>query len=346
MTRVFISHPTNKLEHYFGRRAVEHLQAIAEIRFNPQASELAEPRLIEAARDCDALIAYRQTPGSDTLFEALPQLKAFLRCAVDISTVDIAAASAHGVLITQASAGFVPAVAEWVIAMMIDLGRGISSYAHAYRSAEPPAPFMGRQLRGSTMGVIGYGQISKYLCKLALTFGMHVLVTTPEIVDERGGMRHVPLQTLLAQSDFVVCLAAANAQTHNMIDAAAFATMRAGTYFVNASRGELVDEAALLDALNSGHIAGCALDVGRAPDQMPAPELARHPLVVATPHIGGLTLPAIEHQAMETVSQLSALLRGEIPMGAVNAPHATRLFQWSQFQATGAPHDHVLGRRM
>ena len=241
-------------------------------------------------------------------------------------------ASAQGVLVTQASAGFVPAVSEWIIAMMIDLGRGISQYAESYHRGPPPRPFMGRELRGSTLGVIGHGQISKVLCELAVTFGMHVLVTAPEPIEERESLQQTPLATLLAQSHFVVCLAPANAQTHNMIDAAAFAAMPPGTFFVNASRGELVDEAALLAALEFGHLGGCALDVGRAPDQMPTPELARHPRVIATPHIGGLTLPAIEHQAMETVSQVKALLRGEIPPGAVNAPHAARLREWPPFQ--------------
>ena len=93
------------------------------------------------------------------------------------------------------------------------------------------------------------------------------------------------------------------------------------------SRGELVDEQALSEALDTGRLAGCALDVGRAPDQMPTPALAAHPRVIATPHVGGLTLPAVE-QALETVDQLAALLAGSVPRGAVNAAHASRLARW------------------
>ena len=136
--------------------------------------------------------------------------------------------------------------------------------------------------------------------------------------------RLVPLPELLAESDFVVCLAPANAENENLLDAAAFAAMKPGALFVNAARGELVDDDALLAALDSGHLGGCALDVGRAPDQMPTPTLARHPRVLATPHMGGLTRPATEHQAMETVAQLAALLQGELPAGAVNAADARR----------------------
>lgn len=337
MTTVFVSHPTDKLASYFGERADAALRAIAEVRHNPQPRELSLTELIAAAQGCDALIAYRQTPGPEALFAALPHLKAMLRCAVDISTIDVAAASAHGVLVTQASAGFVAAVVEWVLATMIDLGRGIGRYAEAYRTGVALAPFLGRELRGSTLGVIGFGQISRALCPLARAFGMTVLVTAPETITASEGVHQVPYPTLLAGSDFVVCLAISNAQTRDLVDAAALETMRRGAFFINASRGELVDEGALLAALDRGHLAGCALDVGRAPDQMPSPALARHPRVIATPHIGGLTLPAIEHQALETVAQLTALLRGELPAGAVNAAQATRLKTWPAFaQPEGA----------
>ncbi|MEP6789755.1 MAG: NAD(P)-dependent oxidoreductase [Ramlibacter sp.] len=329
MTTVFVTHPKDKLAQYFGPRAIRELQAIAQVRFNPEARDLSPAELIVAARDCDALIAYRQTPGPEPLFRELPQLAAFIRCAVDIRTVDVPAASAHGVLVTQASPGYVPAVSEWIIACMVDLGRGLTRYALAYRQGEPVVPFMGRELRGSTIGVIGYGQIGQYLCELALAFGMRVLVTTPRPIKPRERLQQVELPALLAESDFVVCLAPANDQTENLMDAKAFEAMMPGAFFVNASRGELVDEGALLQALESGRLAGCALDVGRAPDQMPSPHLARHPLVLAAPHIGGLTQPAIEHQALETVSQLASLLKGQIPAGAVNAENARRWRNWA-----------------
>ena len=325
MTAVFVTHPRDKLAQYFGANATRALQAIAEARFNPESRELTTPELVAAAKGCGALIAYRQTPGPEALFRELPGLAAFIRCAVDIRTVDVDAASAHGVLVTQASPGYAAAVSEWVVAAMVDLARGLSRYAEAYHGGAAIAPFMGRELRGSTLGVIGYGQIGRYLCELAAAFGMQLLVTTPRPIVARPGLRQVSFDALLAGSDFVVCLAPANAETENMMNGQAFAAMRQGSFFINAARGELVDDAALLHALDSGHLAGCALDVGRAPDQMPTAALARHPLVLAAPHIGGLTLPAIEHQALETVAQLSRLLAGEVPSGAVNAPHATRL---------------------
>jgi len=328
MKRVFVSHPSDKLDAYFGDKATRALQAIAEVRFNPEPRELPTSELIAAAQGCDALIAYRQTPGPEALFRELPRLAAFIRCAVDIRTVDVAAASRHGVLVTQATPGYVTAVAEWILAAMIDLGRGLSRYVEAYHQGETPVPAMGRELRGSTLGVVGFGQIGQHLADLALALSMRVVVTTLQPIGPHPRLRQVALPALLAESDFVVCLAPANAETENLLDAAAFAAMKPGAFFVNAARGELVDDAALLQALDSGRLAGAALDVGRAPDQMPAPALARHPRVVAAPHIAGLTRPATEHQALETVAQLGHLLRGEVPEGAVNAAQATRWRAW------------------
>ncbi len=310
---------------YYGDKALAGLRALGEVRLNHSDEALDGDALISAAQGCQVIVSDRQTPGPAALFGACPRLAVFMRCAVDIRNIDVAAASAAGVLVTRASAGFGTAVAEWVLGVMIDGARGISRSVHAYRSGAAPAIGMGRELRGSRLGIIGYGHIGRRLGELALALGMHVAISDPRSRPDETRIEALPLDTLLAQSDFVVCLAPALPETENLMNAAAFARMPRGAFFVNASRGDLVDEAALRDALDSGHLAGCALDVGRAADQMPSPELAAHPLVIATPHIGGLTPPAAEHQALETVDQLAALLRGEMPAGAVNAARATRV---------------------
>lgn len=328
MTRVFVSHPADKLAQYFGAKASADLEAFAQVGYNPHARELSTPELIEAARGADAIIAYRQTPGPEAVFAALPELVAFVRCAMDIRTIDVAAASRHGVLVTQASAGFVPAVSEWIMAVMVDLARGISRTTEAYHRGEPALPRMGRELRGATLGVIGYGRIARYLCELARAFGMRIVMSDPHVIPARETPPQLPLDTLLAESDFVVCLATALPETEHLMNAARFARMKPDSFFINASRGELVHEADLLAALDGRQIAGCALDVGMAADQMPSPALARHPLVIATPHIGGLTPEAVDHQALETVAQIRALLDGRLPAGVVNARQATRLKRW------------------
>jgi len=325
MSRIFLTHPPAALEQYYGARALAALRAVAEVRINPLPRELSVAELAEAAKDCALVIAYRQTPGPAELFERMPGLVAFSRCAIDIRNIDVAAASRAGVLVTQASAGFIAAVAEWTIGAMIDLSRNLTAMTMAYQAGQVPAAPMGRELRGATLGLIGYGQISRYLCRLALPFGMRVLVSDPYATVSDAALEQVSMSELLGAADYVVCLAVANEETENLMNEAAFAAMKPGAYFINPSRGNLVDEAALVRALDGGRLAGCALDVGRAPDQMPTPTLARHPQVIATPHLAGLTPAAIEHQALETVTQAAEILAGRPPVGAVNAAQATRL---------------------
>jgi D-3-phosphoglycerate dehydrogenase len=187
-----------------------------------------------------------------------------------------------------------------------------------------PEVVMGRQLSSSALGIIGYGSIGRYLARLAHALGMQVLVADPFVSVTEANIEQLPLNELLRRSDYVVCLAVANEKTENLIDEAALAHMQPHAFFINVSRGNLVDEAALLAALRENRIAGAALDVGRARDQMPTMELAKLPNVIATPHIGGLTPPAIESQSLETVRQVEAIIKGEAPIGAVNANRWTR----------------------
>jgi D-3-phosphoglycerate dehydrogenase len=320
MSRILLTHSPDTLVNYYGARALAGLKALGDVILNLNEKPLEGESLVQAAADCDLVVSYRQSPAPAALFERLPKLAAFLRCAIDIRNVDVAAASRAGVLVTQASAGFVTSVTELVVGMMIDLSRRVTSHAVAYHSGKIPQAVMGRELRGSTLGVIGYGAIGRELVRVAGALGMRVLVCDPYV----SGTKTTTMDMLLAESDYVVPLAVATAETENLMNDAAFSKMKAGAFFINVSRGNLVDEAALVRALDSGRIAGCALDVGRAPDQMPTPALAGRADVIATPHTAGLTLPAIEHQSMETVAQAAEILKGLAPKGAVNAEHWTR----------------------
>ena len=320
MSRILLTHSPDTLASYYGERALAGLKALGEVMLNPADRPLEGEALIRAAADCDLIVSYRQSPAPAALFERLPKLAAFLRCAIDIRNVDVAAASRAGVLVTQASAGFVTSVSELVFGLMIDLSRGVTAAAAGFHAGRIPAARMGRELKGSTLGVIGYGQIGREVVRLGRAFGMQVLVCDPYA----SGVSTVPLEELLQQSDYVVPLAVATAETENLIGEKEFRAMKAGACFINVSRGNLVDEAALVRALDAGRMGGCALDVGRAPDQMPTPAIAARPDVIATPHTAGLTLPAIEHQSLETVAQAAEILQGRAPKGAVNAEHWSR----------------------
>lgn len=322
--KILLTHTPHMRDNYYGARALAGLTSLGEVVLHQESETLEGTALIAAGQGCDLIVADRATALPGAIFNSLPALKAALRCAVDIRNIDVAAASSHGILVTRAKPGFVESVTELVVGFLVDLNRGISSATAAYQAGRVPTARMGRQLAGTTIGIIGYGAIGRAVAPLAAAMGMRVLISDPHATVEEPGFQQVDLTTLLASSDHVVCLAVANEATENLVNAEAFARMRKDAVFINVSRGNLVDEAALAAALAEGKIAGAALDVGRAPDQMPTPAIAAIPNVIATPHIGGLTPPAIEAQALHTVEQVRALVSRAVPDGAVNAATWTR----------------------
>jgi D-3-phosphoglycerate dehydrogenase / 2-oxoglutarate reductase len=322
--KVLLAHTPQMRRDYYGERSLSGLRAVADVSLHEGDDALDAAHLIDAAQNVDIIVADRLTQGPGEIFPHLPKLRAFVRCAVDIRNIDVAAASAAGVLVTQASPGFIPSVAELALGFMVDLSRGVSRATADYHAGRMPEVRMGRQLAGGRLGIIGYGSIGRHLAGLAKALGMEILVADPFATISDAGIQHVPLDDLLARADYVVCLAIANEQTENLIGQAALSRMQKHAFFINLSRGNLVDEAALAAALRENRIAGAAIDVGRALDQMPTMDLAKLPNVIATPHIGGLTPDAIEHQSSETVRQVEKIIKGEIPVGAVNADHWRR----------------------
>jgi D-3-phosphoglycerate dehydrogenase len=296
--RLLLTHVPQARQQYYGTQALAQLQKLVKVVLHEGAAPLDPAGLIAAAHDVDYIIGVRN--------------------------IDQAAASKAGVLVTHAEAGFVPSVVELTVGLMVDISRGITRAATQYHRGEKPEIRVGRQLGGSTAGIIGYGRISRALAPVLAALGMKVLVSDPyaQVDDRRFEKRDLP--ALMAEADYVICLAIANEETENLLDEAAFARMKPDAFFINMSRGNLVDEAALLKVLTENRIAGAAMDVGRAADQMPSPELARLANVIATPHIGGLTPPASESQAFDTVRQVEALVKGEMPPGAANPNDWTR----------------------
>jgi D-3-phosphoglycerate dehydrogenase len=331
--RILLTHTPDMRRNYYGDKALAGLRALAPVVLHEGDAPLDAAGLVRAAAGCSVIVSDRNTPGFGEIFAALPELVAFLRVAVDIRNVDVAAASRAGVLVTHAGRSWVAAVSELVIGHMIGVARGVSDAVAAYRKGEAPAIRMGRQLCGSVAGIIGYGALGRRVAELALALGMRVLVNDPYVTVEREDVEQVSLDDLLRRADFVVPLAVATPETENLIGEAQLRAMQPTAYLVNLSRGNLIDEAAVERALDERWIAGAAMDVGRAPDQMPSPRLAARADVVATPHVGGLTVQAVEGQALETVAQVADILQGRAPAGAVNAEHAHRL---SRFKEKGS----------
>ncbi len=325
--RVFVTHNAEDLDAYYSR-ALGELRAIADVTTNPHERDLTTAELIDAAAGCDVIVAHRSTPGERSLFEARADLVAFLRTAVDISTIDVDAASAAGVLVARADKSFVVSTAELALALTLDVLRNVSESTADYRAGREPPQRIGAQLSGRTAGVIGYGDIGRRLADSLRALGVTVIVHDPSADPTLDGFERTTFVELLERSDIVFPLAASTPATFHLIDGEALASMRPGAVLVNVSRGELLDEDAVAAAYDSGRLAGLAMDVGQAPDQRPSPGLAARPGVVATPHLGGLTPENADAQARSSVEQVRAMIAGEMPPRAVNAEHADRLRAW------------------
>jgi D-3-phosphoglycerate dehydrogenase len=328
MIRVFLTHNPEDRDAYFGR-SLGPLRELGEVVLNPLERDLTTAELIDASAGCHLIVSHRSTPGDAAVFEESPVLLGFLRCAVDTQNIDVAAASTAGVLVAHADKSFVPSTAELALALMLDVSRHVSESTIDYRDGHEPPQRSGRQLRGATAGIIGFGAIGSYLADVLDAIGMRVMVHDPHIApDLDAPVEWVDRELLLAESDFVVPLAPASPETVDLIDAAALAAMKTGSVLVNVSRGELMDERAVAEALDQGSLGGLAMDVGQAADQRPSPALARRPGVVATPHLGGLTPANADAQAASSVEQVAAIVAGTTPPRSVNLDAAFRLHRF------------------
>src|SRR5580692_10036352 len=229
--KILLTHTPHMRDNYYGARALAGLTSLGEVVLHQAKETLEGQALVAAARGCDLIVADRATALPKPIFDALPMLKAALRCAVDIRNIDVAAASSHGVLVTRAKPGFVESVTELVFGFLVDLNRGISRATAAFQAGRPPTAQMGRQLSGTTIGIIGYGAIGRAVAPLAAAMGMRVLISDPHTTVKEPGFQQVDLATLMASADHVVCLAVANEATENLINAEALAKMRKDAVF-------------------------------------------------------------------------------------------------------------------
>ena len=172
--RILLTHPVEARENWYGARALAELKTLGEVVLNPHDRPLDLRELLAAAEGCPVIVSDRQALGDVSVFAGLPRLVAYVRGQVDISTIDVEAASANGVLVTQASRGFMAAVSEWAIWAMIAGSRRMHSYVETYRGGGQPASVIGPQLSGSTIGIIGFGAIAQHLAHAVHAIGMRV----------------------------------------------------------------------------------------------------------------------------------------------------------------------------
>lgn len=325
MARIVLTHPRSDRKEKYGDDAIAGLRALGDVVLNEGDSPLSVDELIRLAVDADVIVLDRHVPGEPRLFSSLPRLIAVHRVAMDIRNIDIAAASAAGVLITRAGPGFIAAVTELILGQMVDLARGMSRHVADYRAGIVPPQRPGIQLAGRTAGIVGFGNLGRRMAEILSFMGMRVMVADPQ-ANVPDAYERADLGRLAAESDFVLCLVIHSPRTEKLMNAAVFRRMKPTSFFLNHSRGGLVDEDDLKLALDENWIAGAALDVGRAPpDDTPPLILGRHPKVLATPHIGGMTPEGVTSQAADSVEQAAAVLAGRMPKYAVNPDSATRL---------------------
>jgi D-3-phosphoglycerate dehydrogenase / 2-oxoglutarate reductase len=326
--RIFLSHPETARSWWYGEAALAALRELGDVVLNPEDASLLGADLVKAAAGCQIIVLDRATPARAEDMDALPELLALVRSGVEVRHIDLEAASARGILVTQSNPGYIASTAELVLAHMLNCARDIPDYVAAYRKGGVRAPSHGREMAGSAAGLIGYGRIARHLAGILHAMGVRVLAYDPYSLVEAPAVP-TSLEALLEQSDFVVPLLAATPETRNLLDAEALARMKPGSWLINCSRGDVVDEVALRAALNEGRIAGAGLDVGWGDDQTPSPELAAHPRVNGTPHIGNLTVEAAARHPADTVAQAAEILAGRIPFGAVNPDRASRVRAYS-----------------
>jgi autoinducer 2 (AI-2) kinase len=277
-------------------------------------------------------------------FEAirdLPGLRVIGSCRVNPVNVDIESATAFGVPVFNTPGRNSDGVADLTLAFMIMLGRKMP--ASAMFLAEPGgaagdlarmgaayAEFQGAELWRKTVGIIGLGSVGGEVARRVRSCGAHVLFYDPMVEADEGELHNaekVTLEELLSRSDFVTVHAPANEGTRAMVGAAQFALMKEGAFFINTARASLVDQAALTDALQSGGLAGAALDVFEVEPPASDDPLVRMSNVITTPHLGGNTFETAAHQGAIVVEQLKALLAGQTPSHLLN-PAVMEAFSW------------------
>lgn len=270
--------------------------------------------LLELISEYDALIVRSRTQVDAEVFSAAANLKVVGRAGVGVDNIDLAAANLHNVTVVNSPSATTQAVAEHVLALLFSLSRSIPAADGSMKSGLwHKNQFMGVEVQGKVLGIIGMGNIGRAVAQKTKSLGMEVLGYDPLIPDEeiqRRGAKPESLQDVYAQSDFISIHVPLSAETRGMIDGESFGAMKRDTRLICTARGGIIDETALLSALESGQVAGAALDVFiKEPPGLSA--LVSHPRVIATPHIAAQTAEAQARAAVDIATEVLAALRGE-----------------------------------
>ncbi len=274
--------------------------------------------------DCDALLVRSAVQVTPEVLAAAPKLRVIGRAGIGVDNVDLEAATQAGVLVMNTPGGNAISVAEHTIALMLAMARHIPQANASTKAGKwEKKKFLGNEVRGKTLGVIGLGSIGREVVKRARAFEMAVVAYDPYVtstIADDLGVQLLDLPGLYAASDYITLHVAATPETQGMISREALAQMKDGVRLINCARGELVDETALLEALTSGKVAGAAIDVFQVEPPPPDYALFAAEGLMATPHIGGATEEAQEIVGVRIAEQVVQYLTHGIAINAVNMP--------------------------
>jgi len=277
--------------------------------------------------DADALLVRSGVNVNAAVLKQAPRLRVIGRAGVGVDNVDIPAATAAGVLVMNTPGGNAVSVAEQTLALMLSLARSIPQASASTKAGKwEKKKFLGTELRGKTLGIVGLGSIGREVVKRAKAFEMRIIATDPFVNSQTAkdvGVDLVELPELYAQSDYITLHTALTPQSQRMLSRDAFERMKTGVRIINCARGELIDQTALREAMEAGKVGGAALDVYEVEPPEPGDRLLALEQMVATPHIGGSTEEAQEIVGVRIAEQVIQYLDSGIALNAVNMPALT-----------------------
>jgi len=299
------------------------LTAVKEFQVDVK-TDLKPDQLKEIIKDYDALIIRSATKANKDLIDSASRLKVIGRAGVGLDNVDLNAATQKGIIVMNTPAGNTISTAEHTMSMMLSLSRSIPQANASTKKGEwKRSKFMGVELNGKVLGVVGFGRIGKEVTKRAFSFGMKVLAFDPFLskeVAEQLGVEVVELKDLLEKADFITVHTPLTEETKHMISSKEFAIMKKGVRVVNCARGGIINEEALIAAIKEGKVAGAAFDVFEKEPLSPDSEFLKLDNVITTPHLGASTEEAQVNVAIEVAEIVRDALLGKGIRNAANYP--------------------------
>ena len=285
---------------------------------------LTGPSLAEALSGCEGLIVRSETKVTADLMSNTSSLRVIGRAGVGVDNIDVPAATIRGIVVMNAPDGNTITTAEHTIALLISLARSIPQANGSLKAGRwERKKFIGVELQGKTLGIVGLGRIGRVVASRARAMGMFIVAYDPFIAPEQARDLEIelaPLDDVYSRADFLTVHTPLTPETRGLIDAQVFAKMKKGARIINCARGGLVDEAALVEAIANGTIAGAALDVFSQEPPPPDHPLLNLDQVIVTPHLGASTTEAQEGVAFTVAEQMRDFLLTGALRGAVNVP--------------------------